>query len=967
MRQTATAEERATTPASPDATPSAIPLDEHGLAWLVEDDEVDVVAMHVRADGLPLARRVIGTARPGDVLLGARFATAEGHVALSGVARGGARVRRLSLYGMRLAGLAPGAASDLVAALDRWFSLMGRAAAAPASNSRVNYLEPGSTLTLEPGATGVPRAAVSIRVDEGCCSVSGFNDLTLRPESGTVPLPASLWLTGLVSTRITCGDFASALRADEDWRGVRELHRVCLGAWLRGEQAEVVAERQRVRDRMASDARVVDDAVRGLSAVLSPEVARRADADEGITPLVAALVVAAESIGVAARPSSLRADGLPPGEALESLARQLRIRVRRVALRGVWWRRATGAMIAILQDDAGVVALVPRNDGGYDAVNTAAGTRARVTAEHAESLPMFARLLYRPLPDRALGVRDTMAFALRECRGDLRRLIIFGLAGSAVGTLVPLAMAQLVDEVIPAGDRAQLWLLLVGLVAAALSGAVFNFTSTIAVLRMQGRMDSTVQSAVWSRLLDLPVRFFRQFSAADLASRAMSISAMRQTLTDASVAGLLGALFAVLSVVILMAYSFALALFALALVAAMAAATFGLGALQVRYQRQLLAMDGLIDGVVFHLLGGIAKLRVARAEGRAFAQWSRLFAQEKSLALRSRVAGGWLDAFTSTFSVLATTAVLVGVASMAKDRLSPGAAIAFLAAFASLMSAAVLVSDSMVSLLRIVPLYERAAPILLAVPEIARSKAPPGTLTGAMQVRRLRFRYRAGGPQALDDVSFNVPAGSFVAIVGPSGSGKSTLFRLLLGFDEPEEGGVFYDGRSLAELDVQLVRRQVGTVLQQGRLFTGDIFRNIVGSLTLTVSDAWEAARRAGVAEDIEAMPMKMYTVISEGGGNISGGQRQRILIARALAANPRILLFDEATSALDNRTQAIVSESVDAMRITRLVIAHRLSTVRNADVILVLDGGRLVEQGSYEELMTRNGVFARLAARQMA
>jgi ATP-binding cassette subfamily C protein len=266
-----------------------------------------------------------------------------------------------------------------------------------------------------------------------------------------------------------------------------------------------------------------------------------------------------------------------------------------------------------------------------------------------------------------------------------------------------------------------------------------------------------------------------------------------------------------------------------------------------------------------------------------------------------------------------------------------------------------------------VPTYERAKPILETLPEVDEMKADPGELTGELEVSHVSFRYREDGPIVLKDVSVQVKPGEFVALVGPSGSGKSTLFRLLLGFEKLEAGAVYYNGRDLVGLDIREVRRQIGVVLQNGKLMAGDIFTNIIGSSLLTLEDARQAARMAGLEDDLKAMPMGLHTVISEGGGTLSGGQRQRLLIARALVHRPRILFFDEATSALDNRTQAIVSESLDNLQATRIVIAHRLSTIMNADRIYVLQDGRVVQQGTYDELIQAEGVFADLAKRQMA
>jgi len=269
--------------------------------------------------------------------------------------------------------------------------------------------------------------------------------------------------------------------------------------------------------------------------------------------------------------------------------------------------------------------------------------------------------------------------------------------------------------------------------------------------------------------------------------------------------------------------------------------------------------------------------------------------------------------------------------------------------------------------LGVMPALERILPILEEKSEVSESKLPAGELTGEIDAAEIRFRYKPDAPLVLKDINLSIRPGAFVAIVGSSGSGKSTLLRVLLGLEKPESGAVLYDGMDISELDVSSVRRQIGVVMQHGQLMEGSIFSNIVGSLPLTMDDAWEVARLVGLEADIKDLPMGMHTIVNEGGTTFSGGQRQRLLIARSLVHHPRIIVFDEATSSLDNETQAIVSKTLDAMRSTRIVVAHRLSTIEHADRILVMDRGEIVEDGTYSELMEKKGLFAELAARQIA
>jgi ATP-binding cassette subfamily C protein len=298
--------------------------------------------------------------------------------------------------------------------------------------------------------------------------------------------------------------------------------------------------------------------------------------------------------------------------------------------------------------------------------------------------------------------------------------------------------------------------------------------------------------------------------------------------------------------------------------------------------------------------------------------------------------------------------------------LTTGSFLAFFVAFNQFLAAVLQLSTTTLSILNVVPLYERAKPILESSPEVDPAKTLPGELSGAIEMSNIVFRYDQDSPLVLRGLTLSVQAGEFVAIIGQSGCGKSTVLRLLLGFEKPESGSIYFDGQDLSGLDVQGVRQQSGVVLQSGRLVAGTILTNIIGSASLTGEDAWEAARMAGMDADIKAMPMGLHTVVSEGGGTLSGGQRQRLMIARAIVNKPRIVLFDEATSALDNETQAIVSRSLESLRATRIVIAHRLSTVINADRIVVLEKGTVVQSGTYQELISQDGLFRELAQRQI-
>lgn len=581
-------------------------------------------------------------------------------------------------------------------------------------------------------------------------------------------------------------------------------------------------------------------------------------------------------------------------------------------------------------------------------------------------------MFYRPLPKVADKPVGLLQFGIRGYEKDAAGILAIGAAGSLLGMVVPQATAILVDSAIPDSDRVMLWQLGLALFAIACGQSAFQMSRGILSLRVENAADSALQPAIWDRLLRLSPGFFRQYSSGDLLSRTMSASAIRQKLSGATQRTLLSGVFALLNLFLMFAYSWQLAFVGVGVSVLAVLVTGVSGFLAVRKSRQQLDLDGAINGLAVQLINGVAKLRVAMAEGRAFAAWANKYSERVRLEVSLQRINDTVAIFTEALP-LVTSALLywVGMQSVEMSQqggggLSSGAFLAFNSALGIFLSGAIDLSNTAIGLLGIVPLWKRTLPILQAEPESDSAKANPGALGGRVALDRVSFRYQKDGPVVLDGVSFSAEPGEFVAIVGPSGSGKSTILRLLLGFESPASGGVFYDGKNLAELDLVAVRRQLGVVLQNGRIGAGSIFENIAAGGLVSREEAWVAAQMAGFAEDIQQMPMGLHTVVSEGGTNLSGGQRQRLLIARALVNKPRVIFLDEATSSLDNRTQAIVTESLGRLNATRIAIAHRLSTIRNADRIYVIEAGRVVQAGSFEELVRQEGLFAQLVARQM-
>ncbi|MDP9122374.1 MAG: NHLP bacteriocin export ABC transporter permease/ATPase subunit, partial [Acidobacteriota bacterium] len=755
-------------------------------------------------------------------------------------------------------------------------------------------------------------------------------------------------------------------------RGLALFHRLLLGQVALEAARLEGTERERIERRAARDHRGLRAAAARLAAVLHRSDGGPLEPDEQAEATLATLKLVGRTQGIVFPPHAARVAADRRGDLVARICAASRVRCRRVILRGDWHRRDNGPLLGFRTVDPEQklhrpVALLPLTPRSYELADPQTGERLPVDTDLAAGLSGSAYMLYPPLPGRALIARDLWRAALRDRRRDLLTVVLMGAAGGLLGLLLPIVTGQIFGHVIPGADRPQLLELTLALVVAGLAAALFQATRSLAVLRLGGKFDGTLQAAVWDRLLGLPVSFFRRFTVGDLATRSLGIDTIRELFTGNVISALLSAVFSLFSFALLFVYSWRLALVALGLVAILGVVTALLTWLQLRHQRHLFAVQGKIASLLFGLISGIAKLRVAGAEQRAYALWAHRFAEQRERTLAAQRVANVQVTWNIVYGVLTTLVLFAMVGLAGKETMPAGDFLAWNAAFGQFLASTLSLVGLLASLLVVVPVYERMQPILESVPEADEGKSEAGELGGDVEFSHVTFRYREDGPLILDDVSFRARPGEFIALVGPSGSGKSTCLRLILGFEKPSAGSIYFDGQDLASLNVQSVRRQIGVVLQGGGLMVGDLYSNIVGSADLGLDHAWEAARMAGLEDDIRAMPMGMHTVVSEGAGTFSGGQKQRLLIARAVVNRPRILLFDEATSALDNRTQEIVSQSLTRLKATRIVVAHRLSTILEADRIYVIASGRVVETGTYQELVARGGLFAQLAARQIA
>ncbi len=945
-----------------------------GSVWIVRSGKLDLFMAHATGGEFDGARHHILRVEQGHAVFG-MASIEKSEASIAATATPGTKLLFLSQERLRELGRSPDPQidADPLGLLEDWIATVSAAASIVAPPKSFVELKEGAALE----AGDEPRPAMptkGILWIEHLRGSSHFLDrLEIDPIEGRnyFPVSARGWVQPQSQASIVSLNSQEWEKNDPEWSGLERFHRSVQQCLVANQRAQDSKDRKRLLGQADANASITRAALRTLASPLQKNGNARAVVNEDLgDPVLRACEAAANVLGVKIVPPPGMRSHLKLKEPVAGIARASSLRHRVVVLKGKWWVDASGPLIAFRDSDNRPFALLPSAKRGYDLYDPVERTTVPVTGAVAVTLNGFAYVLYRPFPNQKLSIWDLFRFGMRGSQREVVTIVTMGIAGGLLGMVFPVVTGVIFDSIIPGAQRTQLIEISGFLLFTALATSMFALTRGLATLRLEGKMGSSLQAAVWDRLLRLPVPFFRHYTSGDLADRSLGIEYVLRMLTTSALTSILSTVFSIFSFLLLFYYNSQLALVATGLVLVAVAVSAAGVHFQTRLQRQIFKARGRISGMVLEFIDNVAKLRVSGAEPRAFAAWAREFAGQKQLSVGVRGISNGLSVFNSAFPVISLAVIFAFAADLMGQSLphafTTGMFLAFLAAFVQFQSAVLYLSSTVQSVLGVVPLYERVAPILETMPEVNDGNKHPGDLTGAIEVNHLTFRYRPDMPLILHDFSLAVKPGEFVAFVGPSGSGKSTLLRLLLGFEKPESGTIYYDGQDLAGLDIQAVRQQLGVVIQNARLASGTIFTSIIGSSPLTLDDAWEAAARAGLDADIRDMPMGMHTVVSEGGGNLSGGQRQRLLIARAMVKKPRIFLFDEATSALDNQTQAVVSHSLDAIQATRIVIAHRLSTIARADRIVVIEKGVVVQTGNYDELANQEGLFRELVKRQL-
>ncbi len=651
-------------------------------------------------------------------------------------------------------------------------------------------------------------------------------------------------------------------------------------------------------------------------------------------------------------------------EQLEYLMRPYGIMRRTVKLEEGWYRDAAGAMLGVLAESGRVVALIPTGLSGYSYFDWETGKRRRINRKNQHLFEEEAIAFYKPFPLKKISLPSLAAYIARTLSvSDYVMIGLATLALSLIGMISPLITKLLFDRVLLSGNVRLLIAIAFFSVSVSVSTLLISAVKNMVTARIETKLNISIEAATMMRIMSLPADFFKQYSSGELSSRASQVGALCKMLASTVLSTGLTSVFSLVYISQIFAYAPMLVVPALLIILATVVFSVVSSLVQMNLSTRQMELSGKESGMTYSLITGIQKIKLAGAEKRAFARWGNLYAQSAKLEYGP-------PAFIELNSVIALAISLVGTLVMYTMAVKSGISVAdyyaFDTAYGMVSGAFGALAGIALNIAQIKPMLTMVQPFFDAVPEVSDGKQVLTRLSGGIEMNNVSFRYSENMPLIIDNLSLKIRPGQYVAIVGKTGCGKSTLMRLLLGFEHPQKGAIYYDGKDLARIGLRSLRRRVGVVMQNGKLFQGDIYSNIVISAPwLSQDEAWEAAELAGIADDIRMMPMGMNTIISEGSGGISGGQRQRLMIARAVAPKPKILMFDEATSALDNLTQKKVSESLDALKCTRIVIAHRLSTIKQCDRIIVLDQGKIIEDGKYDELIAKNGFFAELVARQ--
>ena len=932
--------------------------------WIVIDGQGELVATDVVDSHATGRRRFIRDISAGTFLF--PIQTERGTDGHSAMVLSSESLRVLELSTDRLGFAAESLGIPYVEVIQKWASQVYPLLDPHKMPSSCERLDAGESRVISEGHRIAPAAEQEawMRISRGEGRMAG--DHAVSSGDDLVLCPAGSWIEATQELEVEVVH-RSEVPEQSAWSALLWLHRCIEQVRSDSKAREEEQNLKRVKQRSVIEGKRSEQALSQLASVLNPQETKSIAGEDLFS--VMKMVGAEKGIEILPIADSIDMDTI--SDPAEAITRASRIQYRRVVFRGKWWKRDVGPLVGYLEEDGRPVAILRDKKGKYLIHDPRSGSQTRVNQDTSQSLEKDALVLIRSLDEEEKSPIGLVKFCLKNKFSDVSAFFFAAMFLTVMGMLIPQAMAIMLDTAIPDSNPRLLMELGGALISVTVGMTLLRVFQSFVSIRLSVITDFDAQSAIWDRLLRLKVSFFSRYSTGDLLQRVSAAHAISQEFSGPTLLTLMTSFMALLNIVLLFYYSVTLALVAITIATLVAVVTMLGGVLIRRYARKLMEEQGELLGFEVQLISAVSKLRVAGAERRAFALWMEKVARQLRLSNNVQKIVDGLGLFNRAIPMLSTlilfmlaTPMVTGQAA-GQTPMSIGVFLAFNTALGIFLGGALTLSSTIVDFLDTTVLAERMKPLMTAEMETVTSSVDPGRLKGEIELSRIHFRYSPEGPKVLEDVSIHAKPGEMIALTGTSGCGKSTLLRLMLGFETPESGEVRFDGQDVDSVDATAVRRQMGVVLQAGHIAAGSIFESITVGSVYSMDQAWQAAEEAGIADDIREMPMQMHTVVSEGGSNLSGGQRQRILISRALIRRPKILFLDEATSALDNKAQRIVNDSLNRRRVTRIVIAHRLSSIREADCIYVLDKGRVVEHGTHDELAAAGGVFAGLLARQ--
>ncbi len=946
-------------------------LDDPESVWFIDQGTVDLFLIETMDGAEQAAPQHLLRCESGGVLPGVAPDVQDQATTLSLIAKGlpGTLLKRLPA-----SKLSEAHHSELAEQIDDWLTAMTDTLArfADPIPRPTALAEPNMTQALDPCTLSVRRGVVWVSGPSSGASV--FMDIVdqveLAEKSGAhealVPLTRTSWLTLFDTATVSGRSTETLARKGLLLPALAFFHAVAFNLERLNRRLAVVDDANLERERTTSRRTAEIGARARLFNIYDLPTEQDSAQD---TALVDALQIIGRHQGFEFRiPERSGPSESPIG--LVDVLDASGVRARRVRLdaEGGWWRSDSTALLAFRAEDGQPVALLPGVFGRYRQIDPVTKRRVRVTAKRAAALAQEAWMFYRPLPSGTVLPKDLLDIALRGSGGELARLVIAGLPGGLIKLLPALALGFVANHAVAGGSVGVFYAVAVALAGFGLLGALLHLLQSTAMMRLEGRAASRLEAAFWDRLIRLPPSVLHRQPAGDLAMSGMTFQNLRDGMQGVVADSLLSIIFLLPVFAVIAFYDATLGVIALAFSLASLLVTAALGLRQIAPYGRMISAVRRVTGRLFQIIGGIAKLRVENAEGSAIAIWAKDYREQKRAELELGALEGHSRAFGTALPFLAGGALLFAVATTGDRNVPVGDFLVVYTVFIAFQSAIARLGESFGTIAASLPAFEQMRPLLAAAPEADAEGEPVDHLGGEVLFDRISFRYDPDGPLILDDVTIRARPGEFIAIAGESGAGKSTLFRLALGFDRPSAGAVYYDGRDLRHLHLKQLRRQIGAVPQSVGLHPQDIWDNIVAHHEgATVSEVWQAARSAEIESEIKGMPMSMMTMVGASSGSVlSGGESQRVTIARSLIGGPRVMLLDEATNWLDNESQADVMQNLALLTSTRIVIAHRLSTLEQADRIYVMQAGKIAQSGSFDQLMAVDGVFKELVKRQV-